>query len=195
MDGRRTALGVGLAVILAAGPAAAAWLDADTPDQWSSRDGAVPPAPKVDGNDDPRGRETERPAETREDRALTARGWRLFREYLGGWGIRVVWALSGYDGMCRPLGYQVFVFAGGKLAGTLSPTAMNSRTDASLTSLQLLGPRASDGPTITATFHRYAESDPLCCPTRRTAVQYRVDRSQRAPVLRALSARTAPIEP
>jgi hypothetical protein len=149
----------------------------------------------VDGNDDPRCREAERPAETREDRALTSKGWRLFREYLGGWGIRVVWALAGYDGMCRPLGYQVFVFVDGKLAGALSPAPMSSRTDASLSSLQMFGPAATGGPLLTAAFSRYAESDPLCCPTRRTTVQYRVDRSQRAPLLTAVSARTAPIEP
>ena len=196
-DGRRvkTALGVGLAALLAAGPAAAAWLDADAPDQWSRRDDAVPAAPTVDGNDDPRCRETERPAETAEERAVAAKGWRLFHEYVGGWGIRVVWALAGYDGMCRPWGYQVFVFADGRLAGALSPAPMNSRTDASLTSLRLLGPAVIGGPLVIALFDRYADSDPLCCPTRRTTVQYRVDRSQRAPALITVSARTGPIGP
>ncbi len=33
----------------------------------------------------------------------------------------VVLGRSGVDGMCRPLGYQGFVFVGGRFAGTLAP--------------------------------------------------------------------------
>src|SRR5262245_16058676 len=76
--------------------ASAAWLDAEAPAEWNQRGSAVPTAPAVQGNDDPRCRQSERPAETREDRAVTAKGWRLFHEYAGGWGLKVVWALSGY---------------------------------------------------------------------------------------------------
>jgi len=96
--------------------------------------------------------------------------------------LRVIWALSGYDGMCRPWGYQAFVFFRGAFAGTLSPDAMNSRTDASLSSVQLAAPGVA-GDLLVATFQRYADSDPLCRPSRRTLVRYRIDRIGSAPIL------------
>ncbi|HXJ80617.1 MAG TPA: LppP/LprE family lipoprotein [Candidatus Methylomirabilis sp.] len=171
----------------------AAWLDADAPDTWNQRGSSVPTAPPVQGNDDPRCREGERPVETPEDRAVAAKGWRLFHDYQGGWGLKVIWALSGYDGMCRPWGYQVFVFVRGVFAGTMSPDPMNSRNDASLFSVQLL-PRLAGPLPLVVTFERYADNDPLCCPSRRTLVRYRVDRSQRVPLLIPVSASTSPVE-
>lgn len=124
---------------------------------------------------------------------MTAKGWRLFRDYQAGWGITVIWALSGYDGMCRPWGYQVFVFVDGVLAGSMSPRPMDARTDASLFSVQLLSRLAGPDPLV-ATFERYAGSDPLCCPSRRTMVRYRIDRFQGAPLLIPVSASTSPGE-
>jgi hypothetical protein len=124
----------------------AAWLDASSPAPWNQHGSQVPQAPDVQGNDDPRCRESERPAETPEDRSVIARGWRLFHDYQAGWGLKVIWALSGYDGMCRPWGYQVFVFVRGVFAGTLSPRPMDARTDASLFSVQLLSRRV--GPAL-----------------------------------------------
>ena len=48
---------------------------------------AIPAAPTIDGNPDPRCTERERPAETEEDDALIAEGWRLFLPYQRGWGV------------------------------------------------------------------------------------------------------------
>ena len=183
----------GLLLLLVPTPSWAAWLDAEVPARSHARAPGVPPAPRVDGNDDPRCRETERPAETAEDRQVTAKGWRLYHEYQGGWNVKVIWALSSYDGMCRPWGYQAFVFVSGVFAGTLSPDAMNSRTDAALSSVQLAPPRVA-GDLLIATFQRYADSDPLCCPSRRTLVRYRIDRVQGAPVLVPVGATTSPNE-
>ena len=45
--------------------------------------------------------------------------------------------MSNADGMCRPLGYQFFLFVGDDFAGTLSPAPMDSRTDGGLSDLQL----------------------------------------------------------
>ena len=184
----------GLILLLAPTLALAAWLDADAPAKWYSRTPTVPPAARVDGNDDPRCRQAERPAETAEDRQVTAKGWRLFHDYQGGWNVRVIWALSSYDGMCRPWGYQAFVFYRGAFAGTLSPDAMNSRTDASLSSVQLAAPGVV-GDLLIATFQRYADSDPLCCPSRRTLVRYRIDRVGISPIVVPVGAATSPIEP
>ncbi len=184
----------GLVLLLAPTLSLAAWLDADAPANWHSRAPTVPAAPRVDGNNDPRCREAERPAETPEDRQLTAKGWRLFHDYQGGWNVRVIWALSSYDGMCRPWGYQAFVFYRGPFAGTLSPDAMNSRTDASLSTVQLAAPGVA-GDLLIATFQRYADSDPLCCPSRRTLVRYSIDRTGSAPIVVPVGATTSPVEP
>ncbi len=184
------ALVAALVLLLSPPSSRAAWLDADAPAPWNQRGTAVPSARTVQGNDDPRCRESERPAETPEDRSVIAKGWRLFHEYQAGWGLKVIWALSGYDGMCRPWGYQVFVFVRGVFAGTLSPHPMDARTDASLFSVQLLSRLAGSDPLV-ATFERYAESDPLCCPSRRSLVRYRIDRSQPVPLLIPVSASTS----
>jgi hypothetical protein len=187
------ALVAGLVLLLSPISSTAAWLDADRPAPWNQRRSPVPTAPSVQGNDDPRCRENERPAETPEDRAVAQKGWRLFHDYQAGWELKVIWGLAGYDGMCRPWGYQVFVFVRGVFAGTMSPRPMDARTDASLFSVLLLSRLAGRDPLV-ATFERYTESDPLCCPSRRTQVRYRVDRAQRAPLLIPVSATTSPVE-
>jgi hypothetical protein len=130
----------------------------------------------VKGTDDPRCRAAERRPETAADRAVARAGWKLFREYQGGWGVTLVWGLAAYDGMCRPALYQVFAFVGGRFAGTLAPAPMVSRTEGSLTAVTLAAaPAGAPAEPIAATFNRYAESDPLCCPSRTTRVRYRVE--------------------
>jgi hypothetical protein len=113
-----------------------------------------------------------RPAETDEDRALERAGWTIFGSYEAGWGVRVVRGLAGYDGMCRPLEYQAFVFVDGKLAGTLSPAPMGSRTDGALSDSNLY-----PGDRIVAQYVRYTEQDALCCPSATSTVEYTIDRS------------------
>jgi hypothetical protein len=54
---------------------------------------------------------------------------------------------------------------------------MGSRTDGAGAIQGPVGPE-----TLTAVFARYADADPLCCPSRQTTVTYRVDRSA-APLL------------
>ena len=78
---------------------------------------------------------------------------------------------SSADGMCRPEGYQGFVFVDGKFAGTVSPHTMDSRTDGSLSgSLNLFN--AQD---VTAQFERFDEKDALCCPHATTTVDYKIE--------------------
>ena len=93
--------------------------------------------------------------------------------------VDIVGGLAGVDGMCRPVDYNVFVFVGGQLAGTLSPAEMFSRTDGSIGGAI----RLAEDDTIAAEFARYAESDPLCCPTGRVTVRYRIDRKATPPVV------------
>ena len=65
---------------------------------------------------------------------------------------------------------QAFVFVGLRFAGTLSPTVMDSRTDGALAEMRFMS-----GYQLEAAFLRYADADPLCCPSRVSAVRYRIE--------------------
>jgi len=168
-----------LSLALAATAAAdGAWLDARPPAQWNTPRMALPAAPPLDPNTNPQCVENARHADTDEDEELVKAGWLLVGSYVGGWDTLVVRAASGFDGMCRPLGYNYFVFVDGLFAGTVSPVLMDSRTDGSATTVEI----QSEGD-IAVMFSRYAESDPLCCPSRTSLAQYAVDRRTGQPVL------------
>src|SRR5438552_14556580 len=110
------------------------WLDA-APAQWNHPDSPVPPAQPNNVPPQAICLRQERAAASPEEQQLAASGWKL-EEY---WPVRregdvtLVTALSDYDGMCRPWRFNTFVFAGGRFAGTLSPSAMDSRFDGVLT--------------------------------------------------------------
>lgn len=157
------------------------WLDGDMA-SWNSAGMAIPAAPDVDGNADPRCEERERPVETAADEALVAEGWRLYQAYQAGWDVTLVWGLAGYDGMCRPLEYQAFIFVDGDFAGTISPVPMNSRTDSAADSATLWF-RDQVG----AEFRRYTEDDALCCPSGTTSVEYTIEETPDGPVLNPVS--------
>ena len=170
---------VALAVLLppavgvrqSAGPAGS-WLDRP-PANWNRRMDRLPrpPAPEELAEARRSCRGLVRPPTDPAERALARAGWGLYSEVKSYGRTRVVTALSGADGMCRPIQYQAFVYWEGRYAGTLSPVAMDSRTDGALTDLRFNGPT-----NITAEFVRYNESDPLCCPSRKSRVTYEVRR-------------------
>jgi len=162
---------------------AASWLDEPKPAPWNEPGMPVAIAPPIQGTVDPRCRDLARPPELDEDRRLRSQGWDLVGAYQGGWGILVIRATAGYDGMCRPRHYQDFVFIRGVFAGTLSPQAMDSRTDGALGRVFL-----QSASRLTAEYARYAASDPLCCPTRTTSVVF--DVANDGPVVRPVSAST-----
>jgi hypothetical protein len=81
--------------------------------------------------------------------------------------------------MCRPWQYQAFVFVDGKFAGTLAPDVMNARTDGSYFTAKS---GDADAPLV-AEFNRYTDRDPLCCPSRRATVSYRIDTSAAGPLV------------
>ena len=101
--------------------------------------------------------------------------------FAGGWQVRVIRATTGYDGMCRPLQYQDFVFVRGVFAGTLSPRPMDSRSDGALRRVWVQSDRR-----LTAEYDRYAATDPLCCPSRMTTVTFEI--ADDPPVVRPVSA-------
>ena len=86
--------------------------------------------------------------------------------------------LAAYDGMCRPLGYQSFVFVDGVFAGTVSPEPMNSRTTGAATDVNL---RYADQ--VTAEYLRYAPDDPLCCASGSDSVNFSIEDTPDGPVL------------
>jgi hypothetical protein len=160
------------------------WLDQPLA-AWNTPGADIPTPPDVSPLDpnNPMCASTVRPPETPADTAVADQGWKLVGPYEGGWGVMVVMGTAGFDGMCRAMGYQVFVFVDGAYAGTISPEPMFARTTGA-GRLQGLGA----GDAMTASFVRYVESDPLCCPSRPAAtVNFRVDRSESGPVLTPVS--------
>ena len=158
---------------------AGAWLDA-TLTNWNTSLTAVPKA-KIDKKAppmDPRCDDTHRGGHSPEDKLVTDAGWTLFGEEQQFDDVALVTALTSVDGMCRPLGYQGFIFVGGKLAGTVSPTPMDSRTDGSTSPIHLTSPSS-----LTVGFVRYKPSDALCCPWKRQIVTYTIERNGPRPLL------------
>jgi hypothetical protein len=96
-------------------------------------------------------------------------GWKLYGDGQTNGAATVVMGMTDADGMCRPLGYQGFVFLNGRFVGTLSPLAMNSRTDGALSAVHFAGTDS-----LTVDFLRYKETDPLCCASSITAVEFRI---------------------
>jgi hypothetical protein len=116
------------------------------------------------------------------ERTLADAGWLPFHPFdlqVAQRDVEIVGGLAGVDGMCRPVDFNVFVFVAGRFAGTLSPGEMSSRNDGSVAG----GIRLAEDDTIAAEFARYADSDPLCCPSGRVTVRYRIDRKAVPPVV------------
>ncbi|MFN8590290.1 MAG: LppP/LprE family lipoprotein [Thermomicrobiales bacterium] len=175
-------LAIALVLVFCLAPAIASaqggsWLDQPLTN-WNAAGMALPSAPQIDGNTDPRCSQRDRPAETDEDQALIANGWRLFGSFQRGWSVTVVSGYAASDGMCRPLGYQWFVFVDGQFAGTIAPQPMDSRTDGSGRDVHLWY-----ADQLSAEFSRYTADDPLCCPSGSAAVDYRIDNGADGPVL------------
>ncbi len=164
---------------MASQTAAAAWLDSPT-GAWNTPGMAIPEARTFEDYAEIDCGQQERPAETPQDQALVDAGWHLFAAYQQGWGVTLVSGLSGYDGMCRPMGYQDFVFVDGEFAGTLAPEPMDSRSDGASDGANLWG-----GDTISAQYRRYAPDDALCCPSGSTFVEFTITRGDDGPVVNA----------
>jgi hypothetical protein len=183
---RQRALLTLVVAVLALSPAARAYVDGAWLDEplapWNTTGMAIPSGPPRSSaglaNDRQCGHLV-RPAETAADVAVAEAGWMLLGPYQHGWGVTLVTATNDWDGMCRPAGYQGFVFVDGAFAGTVAPSPTFARTDGALRDLRL-----SNASELFATFVRYAETDPLCCPSRGTSmVSYRIDRSDIGAVL------------
>jgi heat shock protein HslJ len=110
-----------------------------------------------------------RPPTFAQDRALIQNGmWPVGPAQVYGATV-VITAAKNFDGMCRPLEFQTFVFDANRLVGTFSPEPMNSRTDGAIVYVRMFGPSNFE-----VEYSRYAESDALCCPSKTQKVRFEI---------------------
>jgi hypothetical protein len=157
------------------------WLDAELV-SWNAPGLSVPVAPReaVVGFD--MCRRGLRTPETSEDWQVANQGWLLFAPYQLSNGISIVNGLLSMDANCRPAGFQVFVFADGIFAGTLSPMPMAARGDGTMSDVYL-----SRGEVIVL-FDRYLPTDGLCCPSAQTRVRFIIEWTTAGPVVTPVTA-------
>jgi hypothetical protein len=116
-----------------------------------------------------------RRSSTAAERALADAGWLPYLHVdrkIADRDVEIVGAMTAADEKCQPAEFNIFVFVGEKIAGTLSPVNMTSQRDGAVGAVRL----AADD-TIVAEFARYAVGGPTCCPSSRVAVRYRIDRA------------------
>ncbi|NTX61760.1 LppP/LprE family lipoprotein [Myxococcus sp. CA051A] len=168
------------------------WLDAKPLPTWNTSGARLPKALPGDGQSLRTGRcaRFARKPTTASDRALVKAGWTLLGPLQVFDTTEVITAAAEGDGMCRAMGFQVFVFVDGRFAGTLAPEPMTDRFDGAMGEVRLYSPR-----NLTATVRRYAADDPLCCPSRQGSVQYELQPGPKGPVVTATQATTSPTPP
>ncbi len=143
------------------------WLDQNPLPSWNSRSRAILETKKISPAELKRCNVAVRQPTLPADFLLTKMNWTLVGAAQVFGKTTVVTTADGFDGMCRPLGIIARVFVGNRVAGTLSPGQMDSRTDGSLVNVQLTGEK-----NLTAEYVRYRKSDPLCCPYKTEAVTF-----------------------
>jgi heat shock protein HslJ len=183
-----------LIIVVAAAAAWAtepSWLDAATPAGWNVPGQRVPLAARAASPAPDRrcAAQYRVPSKSRADREVAKAGWDLVGPLQVFGATELVTAASGVDGMCRPLGYQAFVFIDGKFAGTLSPRPMDARTDGTASAIHLV---ASDR--LIVEYARYTDQDPLCCPSAMSAVTFTVRRLRVGAVVEPVDVSTAQAE-
>jgi len=99
-------------------------------------------------------------------------------------GVEVIGGMSAASPGCEPVVLNLFVFAGGSFAGTISPVTMTPSRDGVVGAVRIT---AADA--LTAEFARYTPADAECCPSSRVRVTYRIEQSGGRPTLVATDAR------
>lgn len=143
------------------------WLDDKPLPNWNSRSRAILQTEKISSGDLAQCGKFVRQPTLAADKQLAKSGWTLVGPaQVYGKTTVVTWA-QGFDGMCRPRGFQTLVFVGNRVAGTLSPGPMDSRTDGALVNVKM-----TSETTLTAEYVRYRAADALCCPYKTEAVTF-----------------------
>lgn len=182
------------------------WLDAQMVANWNVAGATVPkaPAPVVTitigsgtaPGATPRASGTPRagcnppsvvPA-TIAERAVAGAGWTVFLAESRQGNVGLVAGLASYDGMCRPMQYQIFVFVNDTFAGTLSPQTMDSRADGAIETPNV----SPDGTQIVANYLRYAANDPACCASRVSTLTFAIGGTPTLAVPQGVVTRSAP---
>jgi hypothetical protein len=145
------------------------WLDKPIDSNWNKANGAIPAAPKNAGSIEQMCKGQIRTADTAAEKALAKAGWHLYGAAHTYGNVTLLLAMAGHDGMCRPNEYNAFVFVSDRFAGTLSPNNSEARSDGAISSADL-----TDRTRIVAEFVRYTDQDALCCPSRKTYVEYTI---------------------
>ena len=119
--------------------------------------------------------------------AVTQAGWTPFLHFdkqLTRDDIEVIGGMVAATPDCQPAVFNLFVFAGGRFVGTLSPSLIAKDQDGAAGPVRLAGMD-----TILAEFSRYKPTDTACCPSSVVRVSYRINRTGAAPVLEAVETR------
>jgi hypothetical protein len=155
---------------------------------WNAAGAAIPSPPKTP--EQPRALATRCASIVADgstvDALLHAAGWvpflhvdrRLTRD-----DVEVVGGLAAAGPSCEPTSFNLFVFVGGRFAGTLSPSLMHTGRDGVAGSVRLSGPNA-----LTSEFARYTAADAECCPSSIVRVTYRINRQGASPAVEAVEA-------
>ncbi len=145
------------------------WLGMETLPSWNERSRAILQIDKISNDELKRCSIVVRQPTLPQDRLLTKMGWTLVGEAQIFGDMTAVTVAQAFDGMCRPMKFQTLIFVGNRVAGTLSPGAMDSRSDGYLTNVKLTTEK-----TLTAYYARYRQSDALCCPYKTEAVTFTI---------------------
>jgi hypothetical protein len=97
--------------------------------------------------------------------------------------VEVIGGMSAASPGCEPTVFNLFVFVGGRFAGTVSPMVMTQNRDGAAGAVRITSADA-----LTTEFARYTATDSECCPSSRVRVTYRIDRAGARPVLVAVGA-------
>lgn len=145
------------------------WLDMKPLPNWNSRKRVILETKKMAAAELKRCSTSVRQPSLPQDFLLTKMNWTLTGAAQVFGNTAVITTAEGFDGMCRPLKYETYVFVGNKLAGGLTPGPENSRADGSIINVNLYS--ETD---LSAEFARYRDSDALCCPNKTERVTYKV---------------------
>ena len=168
-------LAIALATYTPASAQTASWLDRPL-EPWHRAGTAVPASGKQTANDAAAIKKCAlgTPAASAPMDAVARAGWVPFLHQdraLARGDVEVIAGLTTVTPSCEPVGFNLFVFVGGRFAGSLSPGPMTSHRDGAIGAVRL----AADD-RLTAEFERYTQGDSECCPSSRVRVTYRIDR-------------------
>lgn len=154
-------------------PPSTFWLEQRPRPNWNTPAASIPTATNLTPPNTVHCKQQIPNPSTPEERAVKAAGWVVFKvrgETQSAGGVVLVRGQTNYDGMCRPMGYQQFVFVNGVFAGTIAPNVMHSRFDGALIQTNIETPSR-----LKALFSRYTPQDGLSSPSRTSEVTYRID--------------------